>query len=68
MAIKLLGQVWKTAASAPTRRRVTEWAVEPLESSPWNPVSPASTDQPPAPSTLGPAEPVWAETQPWCHD
>lgn len=67
MAIKLLGHVWKTAASAPPRRRVSEWAVEPREPSPWNPISPVSTGTPSAPGTLGPAEPVWAETQPWCH-
>jgi len=68
MAIKLLGHVWKTTASGPPRKGISEWAVERREPSPWNPTSPDSTRTPAAPSAPRPSEPVWAETQPWCHD
>ena len=68
MAIKVLGHVWKTTASGPPRKRVSEWAVERREPSPWNPISPASASKPSTATMPRPAEPVWAETQPWWHD
>lgn len=69
MAIKLLGQVWRNAATAngADRRRANDWVIEVREPSRWNPAAArdAVTSEPGEAST---AEPVWAETQPWCHD
>ena len=69
MAIKLLGQVfWNAAtATASDRRRGNDWVVELREPSRWNPATArdaGATDRVDATA----AEPVWAETQPWCHD
>ena len=70
MAIKLLGQVWKGAASAPDapRRRLNEWGVKRREPSQWNPSSATTPDETPPPNDLLPADPVWSETQPSWHD
>ncbi|MBV9889686.1 MAG: hypothetical protein JO090_02225 [Rhizobacter sp.] len=69
MAIKLLGHVWRSAATVgPTGRRSgNDWVVEVREPSHWNPViarGAMAADNTDASAT----EPVWAETQPWCHD
>ena len=69
VAIKLLGHVfWNAAtATAADRRRGGEWVVELREPSRWNPSTArdaVATDH--AEATA--AEPIWAETQPWCHD
>jgi len=69
LAIKLLGHVWGNAATASgaERRPGNEWFVAVREPSRWNPsaVRAAAT---PKPGKATAAEPVWAETQPWCHD
>jgi hypothetical protein len=72
MAIKLLGHVWRAAASTPAGtgalRHGNDWAVESREPSQWNPgPSPSPPPLPPQREQRA-AEPVWAETQPWCHD
>ena len=69
MAIKLLGYVfWNTAtATAGDWRRGSDWVVELREPSRWNPAA-ARQVIAPDPVDATAAEPVWAETQPWCHD
>ena len=69
MAIKLLGHVfWNAAtATAADRRRGNDWVVELREPSRWNPAS-ARGAAAPNPVDAKAVEPVWAETQPWCHD
>jgi hypothetical protein len=70
MSINLLGHAWRAATSGGTLepvRRVHAWGVEAREPSQWNPGPPASrtrlmTKEPKA------ADPVWPDTQPWCHD
>jgi len=72
MAIKLLGHVWRVAASTPagtgTLRRGNDWTIEPREASQWNPSSSTAPVASLRAREPGTAEPVWAETQPWCHD
>ena len=69
MAIKLLGHVfWNAAtATASDRRRGNDWGVELREPSRWNPAT-ARDDGATVRVDATAAEPVWAETQPWCHD
>ena len=69
MAIKLLGHVWRnTATTVERRRRGNEHVVEAREPSRWNPALLGDAIATP-PSAEAPAgEPVWAETEPWCHD
>jgi hypothetical protein len=71
VAIKLLGHVWRsgaTAAPAEPRQRGNEWVVQLREPSRWNPASAELAAAALAPADGSAAEPVWAETQPWCHD
>jgi len=69
VAIKLLGYVFWNAATATVadRRRSNDWVVELREPSRWNPVA-ARDAATPGPADAAAAEPVWPETQPWCHD
>ena len=69
MAIKLLGHVWRNAATATAadRRHGNDWVVEVREPSRWNP-SAVRDSATPKSGDASTAEPVWAETQPWCHD
>jgi hypothetical protein len=69
VAIKLLGHVfWNTGmATATDGRRGSDWVVELREPSRWNPVA-ARAAVAPDPAGATAAEPVWAETQPCCHD
>jgi len=69
VAIRLLGHVWGSGAMAPVvvaRRR--DRVVETREPSRWNPSSLADDAAAPDVRDAAAAEPVWAETEPWCHD
>ncbi|MGZ8259370.1 MAG: hypothetical protein ACXWUL_02325 [Caldimonas sp.] len=71
MALKLLGHFWKIAkpaSLAPVRRQGSEPAVAPRDAvrrilEVAAPAAPSSR-----PRVPGAVEPIWAETQPWCHD
>jgi hypothetical protein len=69
MAMKLLAQVWRAApAGTGPLWRGNDWTMEPREASQWNPRS-STAPTPSLPQREArPPEPVWAETQPWCHD
>ncbi|HEX4235356.1 MAG TPA: hypothetical protein VH041_13755 [Caldimonas sp.] len=68
MAINFLGQVWRVAGFAQAgggQRRSNDWTVQLREPSLWNPASAVAPAALPTPSDPHPAEPVWAETQPF---
>ncbi|HEY2561881.1 MAG TPA: hypothetical protein VGI48_19405 [Caldimonas sp.] len=71
MAIHFLGQVWRVTGFAQAgggQRRSGDWGVERREPSQWNPISAIAPAALPTPNDPRPADPVWAETQPFWHD
>jgi hypothetical protein len=71
MAIRLLGHFWRVAeptSGGEVRRRTNDWAVELLDPSQWNPGSLGPAVAAPPRNEPRPVDPIWPETQPWCHD
>jgi hypothetical protein len=70
MPIKLLAHVWRTATAGgglEPARPVHGWALELREVSQWNGVPAVRSTEPFVTPEIHPAEPVWSDTQPWCH-